>query len=131
MFGRNMRVKKKDEKVLNLRKRLPLIEFHKEAIKDYWRFLLLRKEALGRALGFLVLIFILGSFFYTEANVATFYADTCLGGWQNSNNASGKPEVADGGADFVACLKVTHQRKVQLYLKSLFLSFLGWSLTLL
>ncbi|HEY4478104.1 MAG TPA: hypothetical protein VJB09_02415, partial [Candidatus Paceibacterota bacterium] len=100
MFGRNMRVKKKDEKVLNLRKRLPLIEFHKEAIKDYWRFLLLRKEALGRALGFLVLIFILGSFFYTEANVATFYADTCLGGWQNSNNASGKPEVADGGADF-------------------------------
>lgn len=85
--------KKKSGGILDLRKRLPVVEIHTEALFSYankhW-------HVFAKAAGLVVLVVSFGAFFRGAANVSTFYPNNCLGGWDNPSLASGEPSLEDG-----------------------------------
>jgi hypothetical protein len=50
-------------------------------------------------IGVLVLAGFFGRLFVSRANIAQFYPTSCLGGWQNPQNASGKPDLEIGARE--------------------------------
>lgn len=81
-----------EENVLSLRKKEWVIRIDPKQIKD---FLYLHKHTLIFIFTFFATCaFIIGTS-STNASVATFYPGTCLGGWQNVENATGEPSVDD------------------------------------
>lgn len=81
-----------EENVLSLRKKEWVIRIDPKQIKD---FLYLHKHTLVFIFTFFATCAFIISTSSTNASVATFYPETCLGGWQNVENATGEPSVED------------------------------------
>jgi hypothetical protein len=81
-----------EENVLSLRKKEWVIRIDPKQIKD---FLYLHKHTLIFIFTFFTACAFIISTSSTNASVATFYPGTCLGGWQNVENATGEPNVED------------------------------------
>ena len=81
-----------EENVLSLRKKIWKIEFDPTAIKTFFS---MHQKPLG-IIGFVIFALTLSTVsFHTQANVATFYPTSCLGGWENPIGAQGEPDVKD------------------------------------
>ncbi len=81
------------ENILSLRKKTWLIEFHPEEFKIFFD----KHFHALLVIGALVVgTLILGASFKSSAHIATFYPETCLGGWENPALAAGIPEIKDG-----------------------------------
>lgn len=78
------------QQFINLKKKQPFIEIH---FKVFINFIDHFKVPIGIVLITFISLAFLGSVFVSKANVATFYPDTCLGGWDNPLYASGKADL--------------------------------------
>lgn len=78
------------QQFINLKKKQPFIEIH---FGVFINFVDHFKVPIGIVIITFVSLAFLGSVFVSKANVATFYPDSCLGGWENPANASGKPDL--------------------------------------
>ncbi len=81
-----------EENILSLRKKEWVIRIDPKQIKD---FLYLHKHTLIFIFTFFTACAFIISTSSTNASVTTFYPGTCLGGWQNVENATGEPSVED------------------------------------
>ncbi|MEK7588313.1 MAG: hypothetical protein AAB438_00665, partial [Patescibacteria group bacterium] len=77
--------------ILNLRKRLPVIEFHKEEFKRYFKE---QKRPLMIIFGVVFLFILMGAFFPSQASVSTFYPKKCLGGWEGPEHVEGVSDAS-------------------------------------
>lgn len=78
------------QQFINLKKKQPFIEIH---FRVFVNFVDHFKVPIGIVIITFASLAFLGSVFVSKANVATFYPDSCLGGWDNPLYASGKPEL--------------------------------------
>ncbi len=78
------------QQFINLKKKQPFIEIH---FKVFVNFIDHFKVPIGIVIITFIALTFLGSVFVSKANVATFYPDSCLGGWDNPSLASGKPDL--------------------------------------
>ena len=78
------------QQFINLKKKQPFIEIH---FKVFINFVDHFKVPIGIVIITFASLAFLGSVFVSKANVATLYPDSCLGGWDNPINASGKPDL--------------------------------------
>ncbi|MCS6789239.1 MAG: hypothetical protein NZ484_01570 [Patescibacteria group bacterium] len=60
--------------------------------KDLFNFLY-KFKFLFSSFAIFIIILLFVFYFKTKANVVQFYPESCLGGWQNPQNASGKPDL--------------------------------------
>lgn len=81
----------RSQSVINLKKKKPFIEIHLGVITH---FISEYRAPIGIILICFLSLSFLGTVFVSKANVATFYPSSCLGGWENVGNASGKPDLA-------------------------------------
>lgn len=82
----------KQSNVLNLKKKSPIIEIHIPVLKDFY---FEHKNTILKFVSFVVCLSILTSFFRVNASTAVFYPENCLGGWQHTKNAQGKPSLEE------------------------------------
>jgi hypothetical protein len=80
------------ENVLSLRKKIWEIKIDPQAIKNFFH---IHRHPLMIISGVVIILSILSVSFHTEANVATFYPKSCLGGWENVAGAEGEADVKD------------------------------------
>ncbi len=88
-------VLKSGKKKLSLKEKVWRIELTARDIKNFFR---QHRPVLITSL--IALVIVTGFFGYlliTQADVANFYSTSCLGGWQNPQNAQGKPDVGENG----------------------------------
>jgi len=82
----------KDNKTIVFKKRQWKIEFAFEDLKNKFN---QNKKIIFSFLGIFVLIFLIARYLYlTKAETVEVYPSSCLGGWQNPQNAAGKPDLS-------------------------------------
>jgi len=84
-----------ERQTVSLRRREAKIEI------DLWKirqFILFHRYAFLSLGSFLVLTTALAFSFISHADTALFYPDSCLGGWQNPEQAAGKPDLNSSSA---------------------------------
>ena len=81
----------KSNKTIVFRKKQWKIEFTFEDLKNKFNH---NKKIIFSFFGIFVLIFLITRYLYlTKAENIEFYPNSCLGGWQNPQNAAGKPDL--------------------------------------
>jgi hypothetical protein len=81
----------KDNKTIVFKKKQWKIEFTFEDLKNKFN---QNKKIIFSFLGIFVLIFLIARYLYlTKAETVEVYPSSCLGGWQNPQNAAGKPDL--------------------------------------
>jgi hypothetical protein len=82
----------KDNKTIVFKKKQWKIEFTFEDLKNKFN---QNKKIIFSFLGIFVLIFLIARYLYlTKAETVEVYPSSCLGGWQNPQNAAGKPDLS-------------------------------------
>jgi hypothetical protein len=82
----------KDNKTIVFKKKQWKIEFTFEDLKNKFN---QNKKIFFSFLGIFVLIFLIARYLYlTKAETVEVYPSSCLGGWQNPQNAAGKPDLS-------------------------------------
>lgn len=80
-----------DKSTIVLKNKRKDLVFNLQNLKYFW-YKFRNKIILGFV--FLIIIsFIFNYFFFSHAEILEFYPSSCLGGWQNPQNAQGKPEL--------------------------------------
>jgi len=81
----------KDNKTIVFKKKQWKIEFTFEDLKNKFN---QNKKIIFSFLGIFVLIFLIARYLYLiKAETVEVYPSSCLGGWQNPQNAAGKPDL--------------------------------------
>lgn len=81
------------ENVLSLRKNVLIVEFSREALNKF----IGRYRNIFLPLSIILVVVVASSIaLRSRADVASLYSSKCLGSWENSHNAEGKPEVTKG-----------------------------------
>ena len=76
--------------ILSLRERIWDIKLHPDKIRDFFH----RHEVkFGYVFLVVVAFLVLGNYLKVKAEIAIFYPQICLGGWENSYKAQGLPET--------------------------------------
>lgn len=82
----------KDNKTIVFKKKQWKIEFTFEDLKNKFN---QNKKIIFSFFGIFVLIFLIARYLYlTKAETVEVYPSSCLGGWQNPQNAAGKPDLS-------------------------------------
>ncbi|MBI3638290.1 hypothetical protein HY227_00925 [Candidatus Wolfebacteria bacterium] len=87
----------KESREISFKEKKWRVEFSKKDIKHFFK---KNKFRLIYILSAVVFSFgIFGYFFIGRADIVDFYPSSCLGGWENPQNAQGKPDLSENASD--------------------------------